>query len=74
MFELALDPSLPDDMVLDQAEVEKDVDALYHTGRGNHGKVKVFSHWYSLSKICTSDPLKFYEILVKRSFTHTMEM
>jgi annexin A7/11 len=73
VFELALDTSRPDDTVLDRAAVEKDVDALYHTGRGNHGKEKVFHHHHFLLLISTNEPLKFYEILVKRSFSHTLE-
>ena len=73
MFELALDTTRPDDTVLDWAAVEKDVDALYHTGRGSHGKEKVFRHDFLLL-IGTNEHLKFYEILVKRSFSHTLEM
>jgi annexin A7/11 len=73
VFELALDISRPDDTILDRAAVEKDVDALYHTGRGNHGKEKVFRHDFILL-IGTNEPLQFYEILVKRSFSHTLEM
>jgi len=42
VFELALDPSRPDDSVLNRADVENDVDALYHTGRGGTGKEKVY--------------------------------
>ena len=41
VFELALDVDRPDDTILNLADVEKDVDALYHTGRGNNGKEKV---------------------------------
>lgn len=56
MFELALDTSRPDDTIINQADVERDVDALYHTGHGKHGHEK------------------FYEILVTRSFSHTLQM
>jgi annexin A7/11 len=41
VFELALDTDRPDDTILNLADVEKDVDALYHTGRGSNGKEKV---------------------------------
>ena len=43
VFELALDTSRPDDVMPNEADVGDDVDALYHTGRGNHGKEKVCS-------------------------------
>lgn len=51
VFELALDMDRPDDTILNLADVEKDVDALYHTGRGNNGKEKVLSLDFSRHSI-----------------------
>jgi annexin A7/11 len=42
VFELALDTNRPDDTIVNRADVERDVDALYHSGHGKSGKEKVF--------------------------------
>lgn len=73
VFELALDTSRPDDTIINQADVERDVDALYHTGHGKHGHEKVFRSFSDFS-IHANKLSKFYEILVTRSFSHTLQM
>jgi hypothetical protein len=73
VFELSLDPSRPDDSPLNREDIDKDVDALYHASRGRVGKEKVyFCRIYTYRSL--REFTKLYEILVKRSNSHAIEV